>query len=295
MSPIAKRPSTPKKTTIAKKPLIAKRPGVSVSLPRGELFVGSFHRLTVKHPSTLSFDDLVFVIPDGPKAGLVSPSRDRLFSPGKPDIMLLVGYEPGTYVLRVLHRVTDDVLFEGEFTVTALWQDQDAGPSLWFTGIVGTPVAGAAWGGGGAGPQNVDVVPASGTRRIAVLLFDTASQRFTPDEPTLQGHRDRWMDELINGVPVDGQTRSVRSYFQEVSYNNFDIADRRPRARPGGRAGQRARVPAAGQRLELRDRARLAPVVPLARPMAAAELEPAICAWDGRRFADSELPVAQSP
>lgn len=223
MSPTVKGPSTRKKTPTSKKPVIAKRPRVTVSFPRGELFVGSFHRLMVKHPSTVPLDDLVFVIPEGPKAGLVSPSRDHVFSPKKPHIMLLVGYEPGTYVLRVLHRVTDDVLFEGKFTVTALWQDQDAGPSLWFTGIVGMPVAGAAWGGGGAGPQNVDVVPASGTRRIAVLLFDTASQRFTTDEPTLQGHRDRWINELINGVLVDGETRSVRSYFQEVSYNNFDI------------------------------------------------------------------------
>jgi M6 family metalloprotease-like protein len=223
MSPIVKRPSAAKKPPISDKPLVARKPSVSVTIPRGEMFVGSFHRLAVKVPAKLSFDDLVFVIPDGPKAGLVSPSRDRLFAPRKPHIMLLVGYEPGTYVLRVLHRVTDDVLFEGKFTVNALWRDQDAGPSLWFTGIVGTPVAGAAWGGGGAGPQNVDVVPASGTRRIAVLLFDTASQRFTTDEPTLQGHRDRWMDELIDGVTVDGQTRSVKSYFQEVSYNNFDI------------------------------------------------------------------------
>lgn len=35
-----------------KKPLIATRPRVTVSLPRGELFVGSFHRLVVEHPST---------------------------------------------------------------------------------------------------------------------------------------------------------------------------------------------------------------------------------------------------
>ena len=134
MSPIAKRPAAAKKTPIGDKPLVARTPKVSVTIPKGELFVGSFHRLAVKVPAKMSFDDLVFVIPDGPKAGLVSPSRDRLFTPRKPHIMLLVGYEPGTYVLRVLHRVTDDVLFEGKFTVDALWRNHDAGPSLWFTG-----------------------------------------------------------------------------------------------------------------------------------------------------------------
>ncbi|MGH9337147.1 MAG: hypothetical protein ACRD21_25665, partial [Vicinamibacteria bacterium] len=124
------------------------------------------------------------MIPAGPKGGLISPSRDATFSPRKPHFLLLVGYEPGGYSLEVRHRATNALLFEGKFQVDALWKREDEGPSLWFTGIVGTPVAGAAWGGGPAGPQNVNVVPASGTRRIAVLLVDTSSQRYTTDTPT---------------------------------------------------------------------------------------------------------------
>lgn len=197
---------------------------VTVKLPRGPLFVGSYHRLPVSQSSELDWDDLEFVIPDGPKAGLISPSRDVSFRERRPHVMLLVGYEPGDYVLQVRHRSSGEILFEGDFRVDALWTDQTAGPSLWFTGPVGTPVAGAAWGGGPAGPQNVNVVPATGTRRLAVLLVDTSDQRYSTDAPTVQGFRDRWMDELINGVVEGGVTRSVRQFFREVSYNTFDIS-----------------------------------------------------------------------
>jgi M6 family metalloprotease-like protein len=67
-------------------------------------------------------------------------------------------------------------------------------------------------------------VPALGTRRIAILLVDTSSQRYTTDATTLQGHRDRWMNEIINGVTQNGVTRNMRRYFREVSYNNFDLS-----------------------------------------------------------------------
>jgi M6 family metalloprotease-like protein len=200
------------------------RPKIAVGLPKGPLFVGSFHRVPVKLGTGVSFDDLEFIVPDGPKGGLVSPSRDRAFDPKRPHFMLLVGYEPGTWRLDVRHRPSNTVIWSGKFDVDALWRDTKSGPPIWFTGTPGGYAAGAAWGGGGAGPQNVNVVPASGTRRIAVLLVDTSDQRYSTDAPTVQGFRDRWMDELIDGVVDGGVTRSVRQYFREVSYNTFDIS-----------------------------------------------------------------------
>jgi len=197
---------------------------VKVALPKGPLFVGSFHRVPLRLGPGVMWDDLTFVVPDGPKGGLVSPSHDRTFDQKRPHFMLLVGFEPGTYVLEVRHTPTNTVLWHGKFEVDALWRDVKSGPPLWFTGHPSSYAVGAAWGGGGVGPQNVNVVPATGTRRIAVLLVDTADQRFTTDAPTVQGFRDRWMDELINGVVDGGVTRSVRQYFREVSYNNFDIS-----------------------------------------------------------------------
>jgi M6 family metalloprotease-like protein len=197
---------------------------VALNLPKGPLFVGSFHRVPVKLGKGVSFDDLEFIIPAGPPGGLVSPSRDVTFDPRHPHFMLLVGFEPGTYVLDVKHTPSGIILWSGKFEVDALWRDVKSGPPIWFTGSPGSYATGAAWGGGAAGTQNSNVIPATGTRRIAVLLVDTSDQRYTTDATTLQGFRDRWMNELINGVVDGGVTRSVRQYFREVSYNTFDIS-----------------------------------------------------------------------
>lgn len=77
---------------------------------------------------------------------------------------------------------------------------------------------------GPVGPQNINVVPATGTRRIAILFVDTSSQRYPTDAMTMQGHRDRWMHEIIVGVSSGGQTRSTRAFYQEVSFGNFDLS-----------------------------------------------------------------------
>jgi M6 family metalloprotease-like protein len=199
---------------------------VRLGVPRKRLFVGSYHRIPVRIASGagFTFDDLTFVVPDGAKAGLVSMSRDSGFQPGRPHVMLCVGYEPGTYVLEAQLTATNQVVGKAKFAVDSLWPDEDAGPSRWFTGIVGSHSEGAAWGGGPAGPQNVNTIPASGTRRIAILLVDTSSQRFTTDATELQGHRDRWLDEVFDGVVDGGVTRSTRLFYREVSYNGFDLS-----------------------------------------------------------------------
>ena len=201
-----------------------KRPKLPVTftLPRQPLYVGSYYRVLVK--TTLDMDELDFIVPEGPAGGLVSPSRDKFYQAKRPHLMLCVGYEPGTYRLQAIRRSTGRLVGEGKFEVTALWADEDAGPPLWFTGEVKAYATGAAWGGGPAGPQNASVSPATGTRRLAILLVDTTSQRFTSDATTLQDHRDRWMNETINGVTQGGVTRSVRAFVREASYNTFDIS-----------------------------------------------------------------------
>lgn len=207
-------------------PALPSRSAVTLRIPRQKLFVGSYYRIPVAIASSsgLGFDDLRFEIPAGAKGGLVSPSRDRLFNPRKPHLMLLTGYQPGDYELNVIQTATNVLVGKAKFSVDTLWQDEDAGPGRWFSGIVGNYNAGSAWGGGPGGPQNVNVAPAMGTRRIAILLTDTSSQRFTSNAADLQGHRDRWLNAVANGVADGGVTRSSRLYYREVSYNNFDLS-----------------------------------------------------------------------
>jgi M6 family metalloprotease-like protein len=205
---------------------VARAAKVRLGVPRKPLFVGSYHRIPVRIASNagIAFDDLTFDVPDGVKAGIVSPSRDPQFNPKRPHVMLCVGYEPGTYVLEARVAATNQVVAKAKFVVDSLWTTEDLGPTRWFTGIVGSYSAGSAWGGGPAGPQNVNTIPATGTRRIAVLLVDTSSERFTTNATDLQAHRDRWLDEIFDGVAQGGVTRSTRLFYREVSYNNFDLS-----------------------------------------------------------------------
>jgi M6 family metalloprotease-like protein len=200
---------------------------IVLKTPDEALFVGSYAKVPViiDPKLDLKIDDLDFKIPSGLAGGVVSLSRDRDYNPEKPDIMLCVGYEPGTHIVQALKRGTDSVVGEAKFESTTLWNDDKFAPSLWFTGIVEGYAARAAWGGGSSGPQNIDVRPATGTRRLAILLVDTSSQRYTTNATDLQAIRDRWMGEVVNGITgADGITRSVKAFYQEVSYGNLDIS-----------------------------------------------------------------------
>lgn len=199
---------------------------ITVRPARKTLFVGSYAPVSVSiDPSSgTTIDDYDFVIPSGLAGGVVSLARGPKHTPYEPTVMLLGGFEPGTHLVQVLERAAATVVAEFKYRLTSTWRGKSRGPSLWFSGTPRANLAGSAWGGGPPGPQNVSTVPATGTRRIALLFVDTSSQRYTTDATTMQGHRDRWMDEVIDGVTVAGQTRSTRAFYREVSYNNFDIS-----------------------------------------------------------------------
>ena len=199
---------------------------VTLKLSKKRLFVGSFAQFHVEidPASGLALEDLDFVVPSGLAGGLVSLSRGPGFDARRPVLMLLAGHAPGTHRIEAVERSTGNVVGKAKYGLHAAWRGQRKGPSLWFSGTPRASLAGAAWGGGPAGPQNVDVVPATGTRRIAILFVDTSSQRHSTDAPVMQGHRDRWMDEIIDGVTVAGQSRSTRAFYREVSYGNFDLS-----------------------------------------------------------------------
>ncbi|MDY7224819.1 CARDB domain-containing protein [Hyalangium rubrum] len=199
---------------------------VFLRLSKRPLFVGSYLKVPVRidPKSGLLMEDLDFIVREGPPGGRVSVSQERQTQEKAPSIMLLVGYRPGDYALQALKKGTTTVVGEARFRVDALWPSEEVGPPRWFDGQGTGFASGAAWGGGPAGPQNINVVPATGTRRIAILLVDTSSQRFTTDAATLQAHRDRWLNEVVNGVTDGGVTRSTRQFYQEVSYGAFTLS-----------------------------------------------------------------------
>lgn len=198
---------------------------ISLRVPKPRLFVGSYKSIRVKiDPSSgLVFDDLDFKVVDGPRAGRISLSRGPKFNPAKPDVMLLVGFEPGEWKIVVTHMPSGTDVGSAIFRSTARWRNKRRGPRLWFDGVNTRGEAGAAWGGGPVGPQNVNVLPATGTRRIAILLVDTSSQRY-PTGAALDDIRKRWMDHVVDGVTSGGVTRSSRLWYREVSYGGFDLS-----------------------------------------------------------------------
>jgi len=195
-------------------------------LSRTPLYLGSYLKVPVilDPGSGLTMDDLDFVVPAGGRGGTVSLSRDDDFDPAHPDIMLLAGYEPGDYELQAVERSTGLVRGTARFSVSTGWADDQEGPSRWVAGDFELPgVRGATWGGGSpTDPENLNVYPASGTRQIALLLVDTASQRFTPGE--IATMTALWQDVAFNGRLHNGRLVSTAHYYREVSYNKFDVA-----------------------------------------------------------------------
>jgi len=197
---------------------------VQLMLDPDSLFVGAYAKVKFKFAPGFGLDDVDVALTNQPESGSISLSRDQEFDPANPDVMLIAGYAPGTYSFLVFAKGTTDTVATINYKVTSTWVNEISGPPLAFTEVVKHQTAGSAWGGGPAGLQNVNVIPATGTRRIAIVLVDTESQRYTTTATDLQAIRDQWMNELINGVATGGVTQSARQYYREASYNTFDIA-----------------------------------------------------------------------
>jgi M6 family metalloprotease-like protein len=198
-------------------------PKVNLRFSSDPYFVGSYAKIKIETRG-IAFDDLDFVIAEGAPGGYISLCRDADFNPTHPDIMFCFGYRPGIYHLEVKRKSSGSVMDTFTYNLDTKWTDKNNGPSLSFTGISENLNYNPAWGGGPATPQNLNVVPAFGTRRIAIVLIDFLDARYPTDAPTLTAIQDRWMNEVFNGVNVGGRMESARQYYREVSYNNYDLS-----------------------------------------------------------------------
>ncbi len=189
---------------------------VTLTVDNEKPFIGSYERVGIDLGTTgYSFDDLEFTLPDGDAAGAVSLCRDDLS--GANEVMLLVGYEPGPHKLVATHSPTGTEAAVLEFTVVDEWPTPGESPAHWCAGPVGTFQTGYTWGGGPSTPQNVDVLPQSGTRQVAILMVDVSDTRY-PTGAAYTTTRDGWRDSTVGG------TDSARLFFEEVSYGNFSLA-----------------------------------------------------------------------
>jgi M6 family metalloprotease-like protein len=218
----------PRKPPIVIPPLPpSRRWPVTLHVPAQPLYMGTYVRvpITIQARTKILFGDLEFSVPAGRVGGQVSLSRDATFNPKKPEVMLLAGFRPGAYTLRCTNRLTGKVLGEARFAVTDMWHDGKNGPNLWFNGILPGYSFGATWGGGNANePQNMNTIPATGTRQVAVLMVDTSDQRYSTTAATFNGFVSRWDQNLLTGeIGADGVARSTAQYYQEVSLGNLTI------------------------------------------------------------------------
>lgn len=204
---------------------ILRRQPITLTAPRGPLYVGSYARIPVSIDpmSLLTFEDLEFRVVEGAPGGAFSESNDASFNAARPNVVLIAGYKPGGYNIEVLRRGTAIVLAKAKFSTTVEWANKGFGPSFVQHGMVSFPTTGRAWGGGPAGRQNVSVAPALGTRRIAMVFVDTDEQRY-PTGAAFTAIRDDFMNHVINGVNRGGVNFSVRRFYQEASNNRMDIS-----------------------------------------------------------------------
>lgn len=197
---------------------------VELRIPTEPLFIGGWTKvpLNIVDP-TIAFGDLDFTVEPAHSAATVSSSRDESFDPSRPDVTLIAGWRSGDHTLIATHRPTARKVGSATFHVTDTWLDPDKGPSLSVIGSVEAGPSGGTWGGGDfTKPQNVEVSPALGTRGVALVLVDTASARY-PTGAALTAIVTGLWNEMVNGVPVNGQNRSVAAYFSQASEGAFGI------------------------------------------------------------------------
>ncbi len=199
----------------------------SVSLdiePSDPIFVGAYRRVAVviDPGSGLHYEDLDFIVLEGPEGGVVSRSKDSAFNPSDPHVLIGAGYAPGEYNIDIIDT-SSNVVGGAKFVVTdAPYLGQPDDGAFWFTGISKPAGLGAAWGGGSSTmPENYAVRPRIGQHDVAVILIDTNDAPYTPTEST--DTLTYFEQALKSGVSVGSDTVSIKSYIEEVSEKRYSV------------------------------------------------------------------------
>lgn len=195
---------------------------VTLNMSNPKPFIGTFERIQVDFGvSGLTFDTVDIKVSDEIAGGTISYSRDDLSAPN--EIMLLVGFKPGLYKLQVTDKVSHSLVGEMEYEIVNVWTDKDKSPGHWMVGELTDFITGYTWGGGPTTPQNVDVIPQSGTRNICILTVDTTTTLY-PTGAAFNSITNSWRNGAVGTTPdPDGKVRSAKAYYEEVSHNAFTL------------------------------------------------------------------------
>ncbi|GGV39252.1 hypothetical protein GCM10010495_65750 [Kitasatospora herbaricolor] len=185
--------------------------------PAEPLFVGSWVPLQYDLTGTaLTDDDVSFTVIGDPDAALVSHTS-AVPGPGGHRVALLVaGGLLGSFEVAMTEAATGQELDRARFEVTDHWHDPDHGPSQMLQGD-SSPAPAGDWGGGPSAPQNLGTQAHNGRWRTLVLLVDTADGAYPTPAADLAAARKAVLDEVQDGVPFNGSTRSARLYYEELS------------------------------------------------------------------------------
>ncbi|MFE2425872.1 hypothetical protein ACFXJ5_03775 [Streptomyces sp. NPDC059373] len=185
--------------------------------PAEPLFVGSWTPLQYDlSGSALTGDDLSFVVHGDPDAALISHTSTTPGPGGHKVPMLIAGGLLGTFEVSMVDKSSGQELDRVTFEVTDHWRDPDHGPSKMVQGDSAPPPAGD-WGGGPSTPQNLGTNAHNGHWRVLVLLVNTSDGSFPTAAADLAAARKAILDEVQDGVAFNGQTRSARLYYEELS------------------------------------------------------------------------------
>lgn len=152
--------------------------------------------------------DVEWSVREGPYAGTISVARPSDQSANRYEHRVIAGAEVPEFTVQAIQQSSGELVATRRFRVAQNWPNNELGPPMAVTGsrqVYRKP----GWGGGPAGPQNINKHPAPEEIRIAVVVFRTKGSTSTVDAAAR-------IAELKKTILDPGL--SVKTYFEEVSY-----------------------------------------------------------------------------
>lgn len=152
--------------------------------------------------------DIEWTVNEGSMAATLSVANSE--SQTSRVLRVIAGVGAKEFWVTARKRADGTVVAARRFRVVALWPDTLIGPPKAITGVRQV-YAKAGWGGGPAGPQNINARPAPEEFRVAVAVFRVKGAVSTVDAAV----RATSLTTFVNGPDA-----SARRFYEEVSFRS---------------------------------------------------------------------------